>query len=231
VTCRIQPVGDARWQFCPDDAPAAASRTQCVARALIVDDLVLGVPPVPITVVSARPEFAGRSGPDGLVGAVGQPFPSLPVAQVAGTNIALMLTAPGYAPLALSGALAAQPGYPASFTTLDFGTWRLARIAVTVGGRVTRVVAGTPTPVPGANVAVTAAVPAPALPAAQPPPPAAASFLALAAVTDAAGNFRLGAVARAVRLTLTASQGASSQSQDLDLDYAEPLNLIDFVLP
>jgi hypothetical protein len=231
MTCRIQQVGAASWHFCPDSTPPIAARVQCVARATIIDDLVLGAPMVPITVVSERPEFTGRSGPDGLVGAVGQPFPDLPATQVAGTPIALALTAPGYAPLPLTGALGAQPLYPDNFTPLDFGTWRLTRVAVLLGGQVTRIVGGMPVPVAGATVAVTAAVPVPDHATAQPPPPSAASFLALSTVADAAGNYRLGPVARAVQLTLTASQGGGTISSNVDLDYARPLTLIDFVLP
>jgi hypothetical protein len=188
---------------------------------------MLGVPRVPITVVSSRPEFTGRSGPDGLVGAVGQPFPDLPAAQVGGTGITLALTAPGYAPLSLSGALSAQPLYPASFTPLDFGTWRLTRVAVLLGGQVTR--AGNA--VAGATITVTAAIPVPALATAQPAAPAAASFLALTTTTDAGGNYRLGPVSRAVQLTLTASQGGGTASSAVDVDYAQPLTLIDFILP
>jgi hypothetical protein len=231
MTCRLQSVGDATWRFCPDNTPPAAARTQCVALAQIVDDLALAPPLVPMAVSASPSAFAGRSGPEGLVGAVGQPFPNLPPAQVAGAIIALRIAAPGYAPLALTGALAAQPGYPANFTPLDFGTWRLARMQVMIAGRVTRLAGGGAIPVAGANIAITGAVPAPPLAGAQPPPPPAASFLALAAVSDAAGNFRLGPVARALRLTLTASEGGSTQSHDIDLDYAEPFNLIDFVLP
>jgi hypothetical protein len=227
VTCTVQQVGAATWRFCPEIPPPIAARVQCVARATILDDLTLATPLVPITVVSTRPEFGGRSGPDGLVGAVGQPFPDLPVAQVAGTTVTLGLTAPGYAPLSLSGALGPQPLYPNSFIALDFGTWRLIRVAVLLGGQVTR--AGGP--VAGATVAVTAAVPVPALATAQPTPPTAASFLALTATTDAAGNYRLGPISRAVRLTLTATQGGGSASSDIDVDYAQPLTLIDFVLP
>ena len=231
MTCRVQQVGASTWRFCPDDAPPTAARTQCVARATLVDDLVLGPPLVPVTVVSGRPEFAGESGPDGLVGAVGRPFPDLPAAQVAGTPIALALTAPGYAPLSLNGALGPQPLYPNRFRPLDFGTWRLARAAVTLGGRVIRIAGGTAVPVPGASVRVTAAVPVPALAGAQPAPPTAASFLALAAITDNTGNYRLGPVSRAVRLTLTASQGAATAASDIEPDYAQLLNFLDFVLP
>jgi hypothetical protein len=231
MTCRIQKAGDAAWRFCPDTTPPVAARVQCVARARIVDDLALGTPLTPIAVTSGRPEFAGRSGPDGLVGAVGQPFPDLSAAQVAGTGITLALTSPGYAPLALTGTLGAQPLYPDSFVPLDFGTWRLERVAVQLGGQVTRVVGGASVPVAGATVAITAATPAPGLPGAQPAPPAAASFLALTTLTDAAGKFRLGPLSRAVRVTLTASEGSGSLSSDIDVDYAQPLNLIDFVLP
>jgi hypothetical protein len=231
VTCRILQAGAAAWRFCPDDTPPVAARTQCVARATLVDDMMLGPPPVPVTVVSGRPEFAGRSGPDGLVGVVGQPFPDLPAAQVAGTSIALALTAPGYAALSLSGVLGPQPLYPASFRPLDLGIWRLARTAVMLGGRVTRIAGGISVPVPGASVRVTAATPVPALASAQPAPPTAASFLSLAATTDGTGKYRLGPVSRAVRLTLTASQGAATTASDVEPDYAQPLNLVDFVLP
>lgn len=231
MTCRIQQAGDTSWRFCPDDAPPVAARVQCVARAQLVDDLVLNPPMVPVTVRSSRPEFTGRSGPDGLVGAVGQPYPDLPAPQVSGTAITLTLSAPGYDPLSLSGALGAQPGYPASFAALDFGTWRLTRTAMTIAGRVTRMVGGSAVAVAGASVAVAAAVPAPLLAGAQPAPPSPASFLALGTVTDATGNFRIGPVARALHLTLTASEGGGSQVLDLDPDYSEPINLIDFVLP
>jgi hypothetical protein len=231
VTCRIQQVAAATWRFCPDDAPPAAARTQCVARATLVDDLVLGPPLVPVTVVSGRSEFAGENGPDGLVGAVGRPFPDLPAAQIVGTSISLALTAPGYTPLSLNGVLGPQPLYPARFRPLDFGTWRLARAAVMLGGQVTRIAGGVVVPVPGASVRVTAALPVPALAGAQPAPPTAVSFLALAATTDGIGNYRLGPLSRVVRLTLTASQGAATASSDVEPDYAQLLNLVDFVLP
>jgi hypothetical protein len=229
VTCRIQQVGDFRWTFCPVDPPVAAGHVQCVARARIVDDLNLSAPLVPVSVVSAR--FNGRSGPDGFVGLVGRPFPDLPAAQVAGTVVTMTLTAPGYVRLDLSGPLGAQPSYPDAFAPLDFGVWRIMRRPVEIRGRVTRLVGSTLLTVAGANIAVTAAVPVPGLAGAQPAPPTAASFLALAATTDAAGVFRLGPVVRALRLTLTAMGSGGTASQDVDLDYAQSVNLIDFDLP
>jgi hypothetical protein len=231
MTCRTLQANGQQWRFCPDDPPAEAARLQRIAFAVVVDDLLLTAPPVPIDVSSTRPDFAGRSGPDGRVGVVGRPFPALPPAQAPGTVIGMTLAAAGYVPLSLSASLGPQPLYPDGFVPLDFGTRRLVRGAVSIWGRVRRVVGGVLQPVAGANVAVTAATPVPALAGALPAPPSAASFLALAAPTDATGNYRLGPVARAVRLTLTASDGASSAMAALDLDYAQPVNLLDFILP
>lgn len=231
MTCRGLTANDVQWRFCPLDPPAEAARLQLVAGARVIDDVQLGVPPVPIAVSSTRPDFVGRSGPDGSVGVIGRPFPTLPQAQVAGTVIGMSLAAPGYDPLALAGPLGPQGAYPAAFTRVDLGTWRLTRQAVSIHGEVTRVIGGLPQPVVGAAIAVTTALPVPALAGAQPAPPSAASFLVLAAVTDASGRFRLGPVARAVRLTLTASDGGGAVSGDVDLDYAQPVNLIVLTLP
>jgi hypothetical protein len=231
MTCRIQIVGDGQWRFCPVDPPREASRLQCVARATLIDDLIGGPPPVALTVTTDTPGLSGRSGPEGLVGVVGRPYPAWPASQVAGTPLAMMVRAPGCVDLALAGSVSVQGAYPDAFILLDLGLHRLLRRPIEIRGQVARLVAGDLQPVAAATVAVTAAVPVPAIAAAVPAPPSAASFLALSAVTDAAGNFRLGPVARAIALTLTASQGGGNDVRDLDIDYAQPINLIDFVLP
>jgi hypothetical protein len=231
MTCRILQANGRQWRFCPDDPPPEAGFTQRIAFAVLFDDLVLGPPQTAVSVASSRPEFTGVSGPDGRVGVVGQPFPALPPAQVPGTPVGMTLEAPGYAPLVLSGALGPQPGYPTAFAPLDLGSWRLQRKATAVWGRVTRLAGGVAQPVAGAAVAVTAAVPAPAAAGTQPPPPNAASFLALTTVTDAAGGYRLGPIARAVRLTMTATDLGGTVSAAIDLDYAQQVNLLDLLLP
>jgi hypothetical protein len=231
MTCRTLQANGQQWRFCPDDPPPEAGRTQRIAFALLTDDLILGPPRTAVSVTSVRPDFAGVSGPDGRVGVVGQPFPTLPPAQAPGTPIGVTLDAPGYLPLALNGLLGAQPGYPAAFTPLDLGNWRLQRQPTAIWGRVTRLAGGVAQPVAGAAVAVTAAIPVPPAASAQPAPPTAASFLALTTVTNATGGYRLGPVARAIRLTVTATDAGGTVSAPIDLDYAQQVNLLDLLLP
>jgi hypothetical protein len=231
MTCRIQQADGQNWRFCPVGPPPAASRVQVIARIQLIDDLVLSPPLTAVAAKSTRSEFVARCTQDGLGGVIGRPYPSLPVSQVAGTPVGVDITAPGYSKLSVSQPLGSQGSYPASFTPVDLGTWRLQRQPIAVHGHVVRITGGVPQPVAGATVSVTAAVPPPPMAAAQPLPPAAATFLALSATTDAAGVFRLGPIARAMRLTLTASEGGSTASATVDLDYAQPVNLLDFVLP
>jgi hypothetical protein len=214
------------------DPPPEAGLDRVVMQARIVDDLMLAPPRVALRVTGTRPaEFRGVVGPDGLVALAGTPWPLLPTPQAAGTVLELGIQAPGHEPALLAGALPAQPGYPAALLPLDLGTRRLARSPIELRGRVTRRVAGADQPVAGAAVAVTAAVPAPPLAGAQPAPPAAGSFLALATMTDGAGTYRLGPVARALRLTVTANEGGDSAAHTVVPGYAQPVVLLDFTLP
>jgi len=231
MTCRIQQANGQNWRYCPIDAPPVASRLQAIARFQLIDDLVLSPPLTAVTAHSTRPEFAAGCTQDELAGVIGRPYPLLPVSQVTGTPIGIIITAPGYSQLTVSQPLGSQGSYPASFTPIDLGTWRLQRAPVTLQGRVVRITGGLPQPVVGATVSVTAAVPPPPMAGAKPPPPAPGTFLSLSTATDAAGFFRLGPIARAIRLTLTASEGGSTTSAAIDLDYAQQINLLDFVLP
>jgi hypothetical protein len=232
VTCSTLVAAGRSWRFCPVDPPPEAGLDRVLMQARILDDLTLAPPRVPLRTTAARPQaFRSVVGPDGLVGLAGTPWPLLPAAQAAGTILELRIEAPGHEPLSLAGVLPAQPGYPTAFQPLDLGTCRLVRNPVELRGRVTRRVAGTDQPVVGAAVAVTAAVPAPPLTGAQPVPPAAGSFLALATVTDGSGTYRLGPVTRALRLTVTASEGGDSTARSIATDDAEPVVLLDFTLP
>jgi hypothetical protein len=218
-----------QWRYSPA-APAPEAGLLCaIALARLVDDLTLTAPRVGLSVHSDTLPFRGRAGPDGLVGLVGTPVHAAPPSQIAGFPVAFSVSAAGYDTLALAGAIAAQPGYPATWSALNLGLWRLQRNAATLSGRVTRVVGGVPQPVAGANVHVTAAVPVRALAGALPAPPAVASFTALATLTDALGRFSL-PLARALSVTLTASHGGASASRTLWPDYAEPLLPVDFRL-
>jgi hypothetical protein len=231
VTCRTLVADGRQWRFCPVDPPPEAGFLQVVAHARIVDDVSLATPRVPLDVTTDRDGFFGRSGLDGLVGAIGRPAALLPATQVAGTPLALTIEAAGHATLTLNGTLAPQPGYPGAFFPLDFATRRLQCAEVTIRGRVTRRVAGTDQPVAGATVTVTAAQPVPALAGALPAAPPAGVFLGLGDVTGADGTYRLGPIARAFSLTLTASEGGGSQALPLVIDHAQPVNLLDFHLP
>jgi hypothetical protein len=231
MTCRTLTAKGREWRFCPIDPPSEAAYLQVVARAQIVDDLTLGAPQVPLAVDTDHPGFFDRSRPDGLVGAIGHPAALLPPSQVAGAPVNLTVEAAGHVPLSLTGALPGQPGYPTAFFPLELGTHRLQRQAVQIRGRVTRLVAGVDTPVAGATVTVTAAQPTTLLAGALPAAPPAALFIGIGDVTAADGTYRLGPIARAVGLTLTASEGGDSAARTLALDYASPVNLLDFRLP
>ena len=220
-----------RWRFSPVDPPPDAGRLRTVAFARILDDLTLAPPRGPLTARSDTPPLAGRVGPDGLVGLIGTPARHLPSAQVAGTPVAVTVTALGYDDLPLAGTLGPQPGYPAAFQPLDLGVRRLRRRAVTIRGRVLRLVGTALQPVSGATVKVTAAVPVRALAGATPAPPAAAVFTALSVTTDAQGDYRLPAFARALSVTITASSGAASTARTVSPDYADPDMIVDFRLP
>jgi hypothetical protein len=56
-------------------------------------------------------------------------------------------------------------------------------------------------------------------------------LLGLGDVTGADGTYRLGPIARAFSLTLTASEGGGSQALPLVIDHALAVNLLDFRLP
>lgn len=217
------------WRHSPDTPAPEAGLLRAVALARLVDDMTLAPPRVALAVHSDAPSFGGRAGPDGLVGLIGTPARVVPAAQIAGMPVAFTVSAAGYDTLALAGAIAAQPGYPGAWSALDLGLWRLQRNALTIVGRVTRLAGGVPQPVAGASVNVTAAIPVRALAGALPAPPAVASFTALATLTDAQGRYSL-PLARALSVTLTATQGGASASRVLWPDYAEPLLPVDFRL-
>jgi hypothetical protein len=231
VTCRIQPANGRTYRFCPIDAPVEAGRFRVVAQARIIEDSTLGVPPVPLHAATTMPGFGALAGRDGLVGVTGRPAALLPPSQAPGTPVDLTIDAPGYATLALGGALGAQPGYPGAFTPVDLGVWRLQRPSVAIHGRVVRRVGRTDQPVTGATVTVTAAVPVPPSASAQPAPPTAGSFIGMGDVTGTAGTYRIGPLARAVRLTLTATQGGGTIAVAVSPDYALAVNLVDIRLP
>ena len=217
------------WRYAPLEPPPEAARLCAVVLARVVDDLSLSAPQATLMVVSGSLPFSGRAGADGLVGLIGNPARVVPPAQITALPVAFSVSAAGYDTLNLAGAIAAQPGYPASWTALDLGLWRLQRNAVTIAGRVTRLLAGVAQPVAGASIQVSAAVPVRALAGALPAPPAVASFTALVTITDALGRYSL-PLARALSVTLTASQGIASASRTVWPDYAEPVVPVDFRL-
>jgi len=217
------------WRHSPEAPPPGAGLLRAIVLARLVDDMTLAPPRVALSIHSDALPFSGRAGPDGLVGLIGTPSRVVPPAQIAGLPVAFTVSAAGYDTLALAGAIAAQPGYPATWSALDLGLWRLQRNAVTIAGRVTRLAGGVLQPVAGASINVTAAVPVRALAGALPAPPPVASFTALATLTDSQGRFSL-PLARALSVTLTASQGGASASRILWPDYAEPLLPVDFRL-
>ncbi|NVD97962.1 carboxypeptidase-like regulatory domain-containing protein [Massilia sp. BJB1822] len=219
-----------RWRYSPGTPPLEAGLLRAVALAHLVDDMTLAPPPrAALSVSSDAPPFSGCAGPDGLVGLIGSPSRMVPPAQIAGMPVAFTVSAAGYIPLLLAGAIGAQPGYPAAWSALDLGLWRLQRNALTISGRVTRLAGGVLLPVAGVSIKVTAATPVRALAGALPAPPSLASFTALATLTDAQGRFSL-PLARALSVTLTATQGAASASRTLCPDYAEPVLPLDFRL-
>lgn len=217
------------WRYSPIAPPPEAGLLRAVALAHVVDDLTLAPPRVALDVQSGTVPFTGRAGPDGMVGLIGAPARHVPPAQIAGMPIAFTVAGAGFDALALAGAIAAQPGYPATWLPLDLGLWRLQRSAVTISGRVTRVVGGVVQPVAGASVKVSAAVPVRALAGALPAPPTVASLTALATLTDALGRFSL-LLARALSVTLTASDAGASASRTLWPDYADRVLPADFRL-
>ena len=222
-------VNGRQWRYSPIEPPPEAGLVRAIALAHLVDDVTLTPPRVVLSVHSDTLLFGGHAGPDGLVGLIGAPAREVPPSQIAGLPVAFTVSAAGYVPLALAGAIAAQPGYPASWSALDLGLWRLQRNAVTISGRVTQLVGGVLQPVAGANINVISAIPVRALAGALPAPPSVASFTTLATLTDALGRFSL-LVARALSVTLTASQGGTSVSRTLWPDYVEPLLPVDFRL-
>lgn len=217
------------WRYSPDDQAPEAGLLRAIALAHLTDDLTLTPPRVGLTVHSDTVPFSGRAGPDGLVGLIGAPARTVPAAQIAGMPVALRVSAAGYTTLPLAGAIGAQPGYPATWSPLDLGLWRLQRNPVTIAGNVTRLVGTVLQPVAGASIDVTAALPVRALAGALPAPPSVASFTALATMSDALGRFSL-PLARALSVTLTVTHGVQSASRTFWPDYTEPLLAVDFRL-
>ena len=218
-----------QWRYSPDAHAPEAGLLRAIALAHLIDDLTLTAPRVGLSVHSDTVPFSGRAGPDGLVGLIGAPARTVPPSQIAGMPVSFSVSAAGYTTLALAGAIAAQPGYPATWSPLNLGLWRLQRNPVTIAGRVTRLIGGVLQPVAGASVDITAALPVRALASALPAPPSVASFTALATITDALGRFSL-PLARALSITLTVTHGALSASRTLWPDYTESLMAVDFRL-
>jgi hypothetical protein len=217
------------WRHSPEAPVPEAALLRAIALARVIDDMTLLAPRVALAIHSDTPPFTGNAGSDGLVGLIGTPARVVPPSQIAGLPVAFTVSAAGYETLALAGVMAAQPGYPAAFSALDLGMWRLQRNPLILAGRVTRMVAGVLVPVAGATINVTAAVPVRALAGALPAPPSVASFTALTTLSDAAGRFNL-PLARALSVTLAASHAGASASRTLWPDYAEPLLPVDFRL-
>jgi hypothetical protein len=193
--------GGKDWRFSPLPAALDAAQLQIVAQATILDDISLLVPGTPVEVASDG-SFPVTVGPDGLVGLIGRPLLCAPPTQIAGTPVALTVTAPGYQALSLNGALPSQPSLPNVFQLLDFGQRRLIRAATTIQGRVFSRVAGVFQPVAGAIVSIAAATPAPALAGALPLPISVAGLVGLTATTNANAEYRFPPLQRFSTLTM-----------------------------
>lgn len=141
------------WRYWPEPAPPGAARYQAIAVAQLVDELT-GLPPrVPLRVSTPLAGLRATASAGGLVGLAGRPAALYPDPWPApAPSVVLQVEAGGFQPLELSADLPPQPGFPGSFTRLDFGTLALHRRPTRLSGRA---VDAAGTPVAGATVAVT----------------------------------------------------------------------------
>ncbi|MEX2631492.1 MAG: hypothetical protein WD341_16280 [Tistlia sp.] len=155
MTSTLVTAGGLDWQYWAETAPPAAARYQVIARAQLVDELTGAPPRVPARASTPLRGLDACASAGGLVGLAGRPaalYPD-PWPGVA-PRVALAVEAAGFLPLSLAADLPPQPGFPASFLPLDFGTVGLHRRPTAIGGRA---VDAAGAPVAGATVAVTGA--------------------------------------------------------------------------
>lgn len=203
------------WRFSPLPPAAEDSLHRVIARCIVIDDVTLEPPAVPVSVEASNRAWSGRSGPDGLVGVIGRPTAAAPAAQLAGTPAGMTISAPGYLPLALAGVLPPQPGLPAAYAPLDYGVRRLLRLPLVVEGRVLRRIAGELRPVPGAAVTIAAATPVPPRAGALPAPVAVAGLAGTVALANAEGEYRFAALPRFRTVTLEVTAPLASPPRTL----------------
>ena len=146
--------GDTLWTHVVTPALPLAARYQVIAEAQVIDELTGTPPRVPLNVRRSDMRMDTRTAPGGHVGLAGRPAALFPDPWPAITpTVAIQISADGYLPTRLTGALPPQPGYPATFQPLDFGTVLLRRRPTVIDGRV-RAIDGQP--VGGAQVTVSA---------------------------------------------------------------------------
>jgi hypothetical protein len=182
------------WRFMPLPSASEDSLLRVVARSSILDDVTLEPPVIALEVKAANKAWAGRAGPDGLVGVIGRPTAAAPSIQLAGMPAGMEISAPGYQTLVLAGALPAQAALPANFTALDHGFRRLLRLPLVIEGRVLRRIAGELQPVAGAMVMITGATPVAARAGTLPLPISVAALVSTAAAANANGEYRFAAL-------------------------------------
>lgn len=135
MTCRTETADMHVYTFCPDTAPAAADRMRAVLAARAVDEITQDTLTVDITARTSTPDMTPRCAPFGRIGLVGRPARAFPGLDVNPVELDLRISAPGYIPLNLGGALGPLAGFPGVFTPLDLGDVHLHRIAVGLRGR------------------------------------------------------------------------------------------------
>ncbi|MDO9712908.1 hypothetical protein [Paracraurococcus lichenis] len=146
MTSRTVNAGGRAWRFSPDGAPGRAQRVQAMVDLTVTSEPD-GALTEPASVrAPSRPGLTPRNGPGGRAGLAGRPVDTLPPAAIAGTDIAVEVSAPGHLTQAITVTLTAppQPGRSVLLHGEPVAIW----------GQVVRVAAGVPSPVSGATVRV-----------------------------------------------------------------------------
>jgi hypothetical protein len=157
MACRLEEVGTAVWQFCPDEIPAPGFRLRALVGARAIDEI--GGRPVQVSEVSTPDRrlalhVVPRIARDGVVGLAGKPASLFPDLGLVPAPVPIHIAASGYLSRSLDGTLGPIVGFPGSFAPLDHGDVPMHRVGVAFTGRVVQ--RGTPgnLPLAGATVEV-----------------------------------------------------------------------------
>lgn len=142
-----------QYLFSPDDEPAPGSRTWAILRVWLVDELTGQTPRGAVTLRSSLSGVIPRIAEDGLVGLVGVPQQVFPDLRNQGYEVPVVVEADGYLAHEKVISIAAEPAFPAVFTTA-LESLSLHRKPVTISGRVVHKNSVGTVPTKGATVEV-----------------------------------------------------------------------------